>query len=307
MYYLNPQELTAMFAVPSSISDKHLKLSTAEQLKVLLWCLKNNDKAFSVEFCADALGFDADTVTESLDYWCERKVLCSTLQTTVQAVAPEKKKAVRSTVQKPTREDVARRGLEDTQIAFILHESEKKMGRMLRQNEASTLVWLYDDLGLAPSLILMIVGFSVAEGRANISFIERTAVEWANDGIDDIVAAEQRLVVMRQQRSAWNVVETAMGIEHRSPSKSELEAADLWVNHWGYTHAILREAYDTCINATSKFSIPYIKKILAEWHKAGVKVPEDIPTLTAKNETAAKPSDAYADFVNSLIMKNEED
>ena len=47
-YYLNPGELTALFAVPASVADKHLRLASAEQLKVLLWCLKNADKQYDI-------------------------------------------------------------------------------------------------------------------------------------------------------------------------------------------------------------------------------------------------------------------
>lgn len=307
-YYLNPAEMMSMFAVPQSLVDKHLYLASAEQLKVLLWCLKNLDKQFDINAVCDGLKLDEYTVRDALDHWCERGVLCSTAETKVQPEAPKKTKAVRSAAVKPGRDEVARRGLEDPEVAFILRETEQKLGRILRQSESSTLVWLHDDMGLSASLILMIVAFAVAEGKTNIGFIERTAVEWANDGVSDITEAEQRLVVMRRRKSAWHLVETAMGIEHRSPSKAELEAADTWVTEWGYGHDIIREAYEVCINTTSKFSMPYIKKVIAEWHKAGVKTVEDIASLNNKKISAATDNVSdYSDFIDSLVTLNEED
>ena len=263
-YYMNPQELTAMFAVPASIADKHLRLASAEQLKVLLWCLKNLDKQYDVTAACDGLKLDEYTVRDALDHWCERGVLCSTQEVATQTESEKKPKAVRSAAVKPGRDEVARRGFEDPEIAFMVREAEQKLGRILRQSESSTLVWLHDDMGLPGSLILMIIGFAVTEGRANIGFIERTAIEWANDGVSDIEAAEQRLVIMRRRKSAWHLVETAMGLDRRSPTKTELEMADTWVNEWGYGHDIIREAYEVCINTTSKLSIPYIKKIFID-------------------------------------------
>lgn len=306
-YYLNSNELTAMFAVPASVADKHLKIANAEQLKVLLWCLKNADKQYNISVVADSLKLDEYTVRDALDFWCERSVLCSTVEPAATATQPEKKKAVRSAAVKPGRDEVARRGLEDAEVAFILHESEQKLGRILRQSEASTLVWLHDDLGLSASLLLMIVSFAVTEGRPNIGFIERTAVEWVNDGVSDIESAEQRLVTMRRQKSAWHTVETAMGIEHRSPTKAELSMADTWVNEWNYGHDIIREAYEICVNTTSKFSIPYIKKIISEWHKKGVKTVHDIAALNTDKQAPKADTNSYEDFVNGLIMQNEED
>ncbi len=308
-YYLNPAEMMTMFAVPQSVADKHLRLASAEQLKVLLWCLKNLDKQFDITAVCDGLKLDEYTVRDALDHWCERGVLCSTVEVKPNTEPEKKTKAVRSAVIKPGRDEVARRGLEDPEIAFILRETEQKMGRILRQSESSTLVWLHDDMGLSGSLILMIVGYAVTEGRANIGFIERTAIEWVNDGVSDIVTAEERLVLMRRRKSAWYLVETAMGIEHRSPTKAELEMADKWVNEWNYGHDIIREAYEVCVNTTSKFSVPYIKKIVSEWHKAGVKTVDDIVALSNKKSSGAKVDNKndYSDFIDSIVSLNEED
>ena len=308
-YYMNPQELTAMFAVPASIADKHLRLASAEQLKVLLWCLKNLDKQFDISAVCDGLKLDEYSVRDALDHWCERGVLCSTVEVKPAEEPEKKKKAVRSAAVKPGRDEVARRGLEDQEVAFILRETEQRLGRILRQSESSTLVWLHDDIGLSASLILMIVGYAVTEGRANIGFIERTAIEWVNDGVSDIVEAEQRLVLMRRRKSAWHLVETAWGIEHRSPTKAELEMADTWINEWGFGRDIIREAYEVCINTTSKFSIPYIKKVISEWHKAGVKTVDDIAELNTQKPANTKIDNKndYSDFIDSLVSQNEED
>ncbi len=324
-YYLNPQEMMTMFAVPQSVVDKHIKLATADQLKVLLWCLKNADKQFDINLAAVNLNLDEYTVRDALDFWVSRGVLCATVET-AQAVQPKeepetKKKAIRAATVKPGRDEVARRGLEDPDILFMLREAEQQFGRVLRQNEASTLVWLYDDEGLSVSLILMIVAFAITEGRANIGFIERTAIEWVNDGVTDIVEAEQRLTEIRRKKDAWSLVEKAFGIKHRSPTKSELTMADTWVNEWDYGYDIIREAYEVSINTTSEFSIPYIKKVISEWHKKGVKTVEDIakldsaptekpPKQTPKTQKMKQDTtvntDNYDDFIQSIISKNEE-
>lgn len=308
-YYLNPNELVSMFPMPSSVVDKHIKLASAEQLRVLLWSIRNTNN-FDVPSIAAALKMDESTVNDALLYWTDRGVLCSTAEPAPEiTAAPERKKtAVSGNRLKPGRAESARRGLECPEIAFILREAEQKLGRVLRQSEISTFVWLYDDQGMSSSLILMIVGYAVSCGRPNIGFIERTAVEWINDGVTDVETAESRLTVMRQKNSAWHVVETAAGIEHRSPSKTELDAANTWVNEWHYGRDVIRAAYEACVDATSKFSIPYIKKIMEKWHSAGVNTVDDIAKLTAKPEKkTADSSDSYMEFVNSIIQSNEED
>ncbi len=307
-YYLNPAEMTSMFAVPQSVADKHLRLASAEQLKVLLWCLKNLDKQFDITAVCDGLKLNEYTVRDALDHWCERGVLCSTVE--VKPVAElEKKKFIKRADIKPNRDEVTKRGNENPDIAFILRETEMAFGKFLSENAKSTLVWIYDDLGFSVSLIMMIVNHAKNENRLTINYIERLAVEWANDGVSDIESAEQRLILMRRRKSAWHLVETAMGIDHRSPTKAELEMADTWINEWNYGHDIIREAYEVCINTTSKFSIPYIKKVICEWHKAGVKTVEDIATLNTKKPANTKGDNKndYSDFIDSLVSQNEED
>ena len=85
--------------------------------------------------------------------------------------------------------------------------------------------------------------------------------------------------------------------------------ADTWINDWNYSFDIIREAYNVCVNTTSKFSIPYIKKVVSEWHKAGIKTVDDINKLNAKNQPTVKTDNQsdYTDFVNGIIFTNEED
>lgn len=295
-----------MFPLPASVVDKHIKLASAEQLKILLLGIRNSNN-FNIETIAEALKTDPDTVSDALEFWVDCGVLCRDVQVAPVIEAKPSKKAVIGSQIKPGRVEAARRGLECPEIAFILRESEQKLGRVLRQSEISTLVWLYDDQGMSASLILMIVGFAVSSGRANIGFIERTAIEWINDGVTDVETAESRLVVLRQKNSAWHIVETAMGIERRSPSKSELDTANKWVNEWNYGRDIIRLAYEICVDTTSKFSFPYIKKIIEKWHSLNVKTVEDVSKLnTADTKKSRESSDKYMDFVNSIIINNEE-
>ena len=45
-YKVNPESLSAVFMVPSQIVDKHIKLASGQQLKVLLWILRNASEGF---------------------------------------------------------------------------------------------------------------------------------------------------------------------------------------------------------------------------------------------------------------------
>ncbi|MCI8359759.1 MAG: DnaD domain protein [Clostridiales bacterium] len=316
-YCVNPAALGAVFMVPCQVVDQHIKLAGAVQLKALLWILRHVGEPIDVEKMADALSLPAVDLSDALTYWVEAGLLTS-LEPAVQPVPPlETPPAAAATDRaagragrpapaavKPGREEVAKRGLESPEIAFLLKEAQMKFGRGLRQNEASTLVWLHDDEGLGAAVILMLIEFAVSEGRCNIGFIERTALDWISRGIVSIEQAERRICEIHNQRTAWRKVERAMGIDHRMPTVKELQNAYTWVEDWGFSSEMLRAAYEECVDNTAKVSMAYIGRVLENWHKRGVSSPEAAAAAkTVKARREKKEQKSYAGYDMDLAQR----
>lgn len=281
-YYINHEALSAPFMVPSAVVDKHLRLATDVQLKVLLFVLRNISSGIDTVLTAEALAMPQSEVEDALTFWVQCGILgCNE---PASPKTPENTEKVIRRAEKPSRLDVAHRGLEDEKIALLLREAQLKLGHNLKSNEASTLVWLYEDEGMEISVILMLLQYAVSEGKRNISFIERTATEWITSGVESVVDAENYIAKTVERKLAWSVVQSAFGIEKRRPSEKELEYSGLWVNEWGMSPEMLRLAYDACIDQKTKLSMPYVAKILEAWHEKGYKKPEDI-----KKDEQAKP------------------
>ena len=304
-YFFSPETFMSAFPVPVGLVDKYIKLAGASQLKVLLFLLRHQSEGIDLQRAAKELGFSAEEVEEAVEFWVSAGVMMRQGDEPKAPLIPEKKvapkAAVRPRSQKPSREEVARRGLEDSNIAFLLREAEVKFGRVLKSNESSTLVWLHDDEGMSPAVILMLLEFAVAEKACNVSFIERTALKWIEKGVSNIAEAEEEIRILQQSRSAWRVVERAMGIEKRLPSTNELKYARTWVIEWGYGAEILRAAYETCVDTLSKFSMPYVKGILETWHKNGVKEVADIGRAEEKR-SAKKKGGKNSESINTTDM-----
>lgn len=296
-YYINPAVLTAVFTVPTDVADKHLKLARGEHIKVLLYILRNMSGELSEEEISAASGVSPYDVKEALIYWSQAGILLKKDGTA--AVTKQFKKPTASVLaQKPTRNDVARRGAEDGKIRYLLQETQMRLGRNLKTNESSTLVWLYDDQGLDVSVILMIIQYAVANNKANIRFIESTAVSWINKGIDSVAAADEELRNMALKDEAWRIVKKAFGFENRKPSPKESELSLKWVNEWGMSEKMLTEAYNACVDKKSRFYMPYVTKIIENWHEKGYKKPEDIPT-----KKKSKTNDGFAAYDMDLFEK----
>lgn len=317
-YQVNPSKLGAVFMLPCEVVDKHIKLAGAVQLKVLLWSMRNISEVITAEKIAEALRLPAVDVSDALLYWTESGILLenggvsSPTADTAENKTPSSpaKTAKAVTATKPSREEVIQRGSESEEIAFLLREAQLKFGRTLRQSEASTLVWLCDDEGMDIAVILMLIEYAKSENKCTIGYIERTALDWINDGVETLSQAEEKICEMHAHRSAWSKVCSAMGLERRRPSKKELDLAVKWVDQWNFSSDMLRLAYDKCVDATSKFSMSYVSKILEGWHKKGISKPEDIDSDidTAPKKSRAKPSFAGYDLskIEQMLLEDEE-
>lgn len=298
-YCINIGELSNTFSVPSRVADKLIKLSGAVQLKVLLVALNHNPANIIPEDIAEKLSISIPDVTDALNYWVDSGVLTNTdISATKNEGSSEKTEPKRMVakpqIEKPSREDVTKRGAESPEIAFLFREAQLKFGRFLRPTESSTLLWLHDDEGFSVPLILILLSFAVNEGKPTTGFIERTAINWIKNGVDTVEAAEQAIAVHNAKKSAWNKVMSAFGIDKRMPSSKEADYAYKWINEYGFDGTILHLAYEACVDSAGKFSMQYINKILENWHKNGVKTPDDVKALNdASKKTETKPKDSF--------------
>lgn len=300
-YYINAAVLTSSFPIPSDVVDRYLKLAKPEHVKVLLYVFRKMSAEINTEEIAEQTGVSEYDVKEALLYWADTGILLPKQVEKPKSTPADNKKAIARS-EKPTRTDVAKRGLENPRISFLLREAQLKLGRNLKSNETSTLVWLYEDQGLDVSLILLIVQYAVKNSKPNMRFIESVAVDWVDKGIDSLVSAEEELRKMAQGELCWKTVCSAFGIEYRKPSTKEKEAAFRWVEEWKIPNELLILAYEECVDKKSKFSFAYTSKIIENWHEKGIKSAKDLKqekTVDSKTDFAAYDLDLYEKMLNS--------
>lgn len=308
-YQLNLGDWNAIFAVPSVLVDRHLKLAGKEQLQVILWILRHTGEPFTPETLSSALGISIDSALDALDYWTDCGLLAangeqlhppvSKLQeadvtkaaapsvpaaplkrepAAVEPAIPENlaKETVKTpTLQKPKRlvkPDglyLATRMKESDEIRFLMQEAEITLGKTISPALSSTLLSLCDDYGLPVEVIVMILHYAKDVGKTGTAYIESVARDWAQSNIFTLEAAEEKLQELSERRLAWGRVESAAGLSRRSPSKKEEDAAFRWVKEWKFSQEMLSGAYERCVDNLGKFHIGYMNKILERWHKTG--------------------------------------
>ena len=292
----------SIFAVPSSVVDKHIKLVGSSQLKVLLWILRNSGIEFSEQDISKALSIHIDDVKDAIGYWTETGILkfngfeiipgeeekqgnsekdniTEKLEIKeseeTEKTLKDKPRAV-SRMLRPDSAYINERINGSEEIKTLMHEAELILGRPISIGDSAILIMLHDNEGLPIDVILMIIQYAVGMGKFSMRYIEAVGISWAKEEVDTIEKAEKKIKNLDNSRRAWNDFERIAGLEHRSPTVKEGEAVNRWYNIWNFNSDIIKEAYEICVNANGRYVLKYIDSIITRWHRSGMCTIEQI-------------------------------
>lgn len=290
----------SVFAVPSVVADEHLKIANGNQLKVLLYLLKNNNKDLTAEAIGEALNMHPEDVKDSLTFWVERKVIgidaevitpakaentvSETLSFAVVEPEEEPKKAKRpvSRAVRPEPGYVIKRLGSDPGLAMLMDEAQRIFGRMLSNAEAGTLVMLMDTDGLPVDVLIMLIQYCVDNNKGTMRFVEKIGIEWGSEGINTVALAEEKIRTVTETYSYFNRVASTFGMKNvGSPTKKQLAFANQWVGTWSFSDDMLRLAYERCVDSKGELNMDYINGILKKWYMSGWKNPDDVEADSA--------------------------
>ncbi len=289
----------SVFAVPSCVVDEHLKIAGPSQLKVLLFLLRNSEKNYTYKEIGDALMLHESDVKDCVEFWIEREVLFKTeneltpgkaleADSTNEKETPEVKK--KTVVTRPVKPDIISAAQiinADDNLKALLAEVETSLSKPLSSGGTSVIVMLYDTCGLPAEVIVMLVNYCVSIGKTDMRTIERLGVKWADEGIDTIEAADNKIAAVKRSNENWSRIKYVFGLSSAgSPTAKQLEFSDRWIGEWRFSDEILRAAYEANVDNTGKMSFPYINKVLKRWHDAGVVTTDDIAKIDKKQDNS---------------------
>lgn len=303
----------SIFAIPCDVVDKHIKLAGSAQLKVLLFMLRYAGQNISFDKIASALAMNELDVKDAMQYWVETNIISDSptgpdetpdlaqgatefsnnnlsicnnhAESTAQNI---KRLPVRT--EKPNSAFVAKRINDSEEIAFLMQEAQVILSRPISNGDSSTLLMLHDTDGLPVDVILMLMQYAVSVGKNNMKYIEKIAISWSEEEIDTVEKAELKIRALENYRKAWISLEKIIGIEHRSPSSKEDEAANRWLNTWNLPDNLIKEAYDRCVNSKGKYILSYMDGIIKRWYNCGIKTLEQaIEEDKYKKNTYSQP------------------
>lgn len=291
-----------VFAVPSLVVDKHIKLANSTQIKTLLWILRNSDKTFEIKEIAKALAKDEEDIEDSLQYWIENKILiknedtlepCSEIKEETK-IAEDKTETIKpktrrlSKREKPDAIYISKRMKESEDITALMQECEIILGRPLSTQDCAMILMFMETDGLPPDVIVMLLQHAVSIGKQNMRYIEKLAINWSEEEIDSVEKAEIKLKALAKSEKNWKKILNITGMQYHSQTEKEKMFTNRWLDEWKFSSEMIREAYERCVDSTGKFTFGYTNKILEKWFKNNIKTIKQVYDYQNKRKQNSK-------------------
>lgn len=303
-YSVNPAVFKSIFAVPTDIVDKHIRLANGDQLKVLLWILRNSTVNPDIDEMCKALKMNKSDASDYLQYWVLTGVLSENGEiATPPAPAPEVEKeepvavkeekkieipVVSVAPSKPSSREILDRIDESPEIGHLFNEAQQMLGKTIGYDGQCTLLLLHDHYGLPTEVLFMMIDYCVSIGKSNYAYLEAVGKDWGLREIDTIEKAAEQITILKNSNAIWKEFAQNAGITNPRPTVKQTEYLRKWSSEWKFSINMILLAYEEMANHTSKLSMAYIDKILMNWHNNGYKTADDVAKASEEQKDKSK-------------------
>lgn len=299
-YSLDAGAWNSVFAVPTSVVDKYIKLADGASIKLLMYLLRHGGESFTEEQLKNALGIRRDgELEDAAMFWFQRGIIRMDEGTLIptddsaQERLPEMESA--EPEQKPssirkvadtgsgaviyTSRDIAQRINTDSAVNFLFKEVQGLYGRVLKTTESRMVLQLTDFYGLPAEVAVMLLKYCFRVGKTTPNYILATAQDWVNENIRTVSEADAHLLKLEKRFSVEENLRRAMDMKTKF-SPNQLTYIKTWSEDWGFAEDMIILAYEITLDKTGSLNFSYTNKILENWKNSGI-----FNTTDAKRES----------------------
>ena len=150
--------------------------------------------------------------------------------------------------------------------AQLLFIAESYIGKPLTPSEIKTILYFTDVLHFSDDLIDYLIQYCVDRGKKDFKYIEKVAVNWAEEGITTPKQAQK--TSSRYDKNVYTIM-NGLG-KSNSPTAKEAEFITRWLKDYGFSTDIILEACERTVLATDKHRFEYAEGILNSWRQQNV-------------------------------------
>ena len=205
------------------------------------------------------------------------------------------------------------------EFSSVVEEATKTLGRALSPTDLSTLLGIYDHLGMPAEVMMELINYCSETSRERygpsrrlpVIEIYREASRWAAEGILSFEEAEKHIAEKKQLRTRSAEIGALLKLDTAHITSTPVKYIESWAA-MGFDDGAITEAFDRTFTMTGKLQWPYMDAILKKWHADGLHCLNDINSKDGRKTSANKPAsngssgnrDAIAEFIKN--SKNKE-
>ena len=201
-----------------------------------------------------------------------------------------------------TNEELSAYRQQSRDIARLFDRAQKTLGKMFNSNDLGVIFSFHDWLQLPLDVVEYLLSYCAENGHRNLRYIEKCALDWADNEIDDI---EKALNYVQAFNKNYRTILHYMGQTTSYPTPSHRKYMDKWLFQWNMPLDLIMEACDRSVAEINKPKFNYVDKILSEWHKKGIVDIEGIKAADAEflknREISTQPKKAVVPKTNRFV------
>jgi len=284
----------AFTLLPNEFIDNHMPKANPAFVLIYIYLLRNQGGEIDTEAMAEIFSMLESDIIRSFKYWDKEGFIKYSRNDDGSmniSFGGAKKKAAGKTKQpivipeernsKPPKYNPIELEMyknDYAEIGDLFEFAQQTLGKMLSDTELSTLYGLYDWLMLPVDVIKYLLEYCAGNGHRRMKYIETVAIDWVENNIKSIDAAEERVNLFNKD---YREILKAMGQSGRNPAPKEIEFMDKWIKTWQMPMELITEACGTTVLKAGKGSFKYADTIIEGWFNAGAKNIDDVKRLDA--------------------------
>ncbi len=297
MFAIDPKLYASTFSLPVKIADKLLKLSSGDQLKVIISILRNPDS--NLDEIVKNTGLSAETVEESIEYWTDCGIIQSETKT-AKTVTTESENNSRTSNKvytpvpfvNPTQNEIDRELKNSRSFKNLCNEAQQIFGRTLGYSMQVALYRVIHYYGIKANVANLLLHFAKLIDKTGINDIDKIADYWSSNGISSMKAADDYIAESEKVLNVYMKLADATGNAKEVPSFVMCDMLSQWLR-WGYSDEMIKKAYDIMKTEKETDRLNYqtfrhMNATISRWHKDGIKTAEDIAKGIKKKTSTHK-------------------
>lgn len=159
------------------------------------------------------------------------------------------------------------------EVRDLFKYAQKTLNKLLTYQDMNMIFSFYDWLRLPIDVIKIMLAYYCDK---SMNYIEKVAVGWADEGIDTVDKAEEKI----QRGVHYSHIMKALGMAgNLTPSPKEIEFMRKWIEVYRFSIDIIKEACQRAAMNVSQHRFSYADGILKNWHEGNIKTLEEVKAL----------------------------